>query len=87
MAVLTSPVVINQGSDPSYRYVLLAFRNVTTGDTYDVSAYMSKVFGAIALSPTNRTQVPTVSVIAGTVITVSTTGLAGDGVHLYAVGD
>ena len=87
MAVLSAPTVIAQGTDPGYRYVLLAFRNVTTGDTYDVVSYMSKVFGAIALSPTLRTQVPTVSAIAGTVVTVSTTGLAGDGVQLYVVGD
>jgi hypothetical protein len=89
MAVLANPTILLQGNDPGYRYALVAFRGVTTGDTFDFAALgFNTVFGAEALSPTERTQVPVTSVITtNTIVTVSTTGLAKDSVLILAVGD
>ena len=91
MAAITTALTLAQGGDPTYRWAVIAIRNVTTGDTIDVSvvpsALFTKVFGAIFIASTLRTQVPVVSTIAGTVVTVSTTGLAGDGGNLYLAGE
>jgi hypothetical protein len=91
MATISTAAILGQGGDPSIRWAVLAIRKVTTGDTIDVSliptaGLFTAVFGAIFLASTERTQTPVVSVVAGTVITISTTGLAGDGGYLFVVG-
>jgi hypothetical protein len=92
LAAITTAATLAQGGDQSLRWAVLAIRKVTTGDTIDLAAVpttglFSSVFGGLFLASTERTQVPTVSVIAGTVVTISTTGLAGDGGYLFVVGE
>lgn len=90
MAVITSALTLAQAGDPTYRWAVIAIRNVTTGDTIDVSSVpstlFSTVFGAVFIASTNRTQVPTISSVSGTVITISTTGLSKDGGELFVSG-
>lgn len=91
MATITSALTLAQAGDPTYRWAVIAIRNVTTGDTIDVSSVpstlFSTVFGAVFVASTNRTQTVTVSSIAGTVITISTTGLSKDGGLLFVAGE
>lgn len=89
MAVQVPTKVIFSDVDPSKKVVLLAFDNVTTGDTYDLANQgFAKAFGAIFISDTNRSgQGLLVCTFAGTVATFATTGLANDGGYLFAVGE
>ena len=83
MAVLTGPVVVANISpaDGSVKCVVVAFKNVTAADTFDMAtlpgaAAFVKVFGACFLSHTNRTATPTIARVAGTVVTMAGVGLA-----------
>lgn len=91
MPAITNALTLAQQGDATYRWAVIAIRGVTTGDTIDVSsvpsALFSSVFGAVFIASTLRSQTPTISAVAGTVITISTTGLSKDGGVLFVVGE
>ena len=94
MAVLTNPIVVASIGPPdgSVRAVLVEFKNVTAGDTFDMAtlpgaAAFVKVFGACFLSHTNRTATPTIATLAGTVVTMAGVGLANDAGYCFVVGE
>lgn len=78
---LNRPVYIDGNSE---RTVLYPVHNVTTGDTIDVSGQLSSVKVAIFMATTTGQKgIPT---IAGTVVTLSPTGLAADAGYLLVFG-
>lgn len=75
-------VVYSNGN--AERTALYAIRNVTTGDTLDAVGEFSVPKQAIFLGTTVGQK--GVCTISGTVVTVSTTGLAGDAGYLLVYG-
>lgn len=96
MAVIAAAgvTIVAQGGPPdgSMKYMVLAVKNVTAGDTFDCAtlagaAAFVKPFGGMFLSSTNRTATATVAGVAGTVLTLAGVGLAADAGYLFIVGE
>ena len=90
MALLTAytPGGAGGATDGSIKWAVVALRNVTANDTFDVAVLnFVKVNGAMFAASTNRTATPTVAGIAGTVLTLAGTGIAGDSGYLFVFGE
>lgn len=90
MALLTAytPAGAGGASDGSIKWAVAALRNVTAADTFDVAPLgFVKVNAAMFAASTNRTATPTVAGIAGTVLTLSGVGIAGDSGYLFILGE
>lgn len=86
MAAITSVTVAYQSPDVSERLVVYAIRKVTSGDTFDTTTLFSSVTYA-ALVPVTRAGLTPSTSISGTVVTMTATGLANDGVYLVIFGE
>ena len=94
MAVITAVTPVASGGPPdgSSKFAVLAIKNVTAGDTFDVSTLPGaqafvKVIAAMFVASTNRTATPTVAGIAGTVLTLAGVGIAADAGYLFVFGE
>jgi len=94
MAVLTSPQVLaSGGGSGGPRWCVLAFQNVTTADTFDLSTLNQippfvTVTHAFTAPMSNRTATAAVGTIASnTNVSLVGTGIARDAVVLFAMGE
>lgn len=83
MAAITLFTLVYE-SGVAERTALYSVRNVTTGDTLDVSADFSSPKQAIFLGTT--ASVKGLGTIAGSVVTIPTAGLANDAGYLLVYG-
>lgn len=86
-AVQTAQVYVSADEGAAERIVLYRIRNVTSGDTFDVSGKFARVTAASFITAGSRSDVVTAAGVAGTVLTLTLAGLANDTVYCLVKGE